>query len=595
MENRFLLLPRDFSNTPNRELGVFGTEQKKLLSQNIATPKCAIIPLKTLKSIAAANSIPEKISKVLVQTNFNDPVSCTKLKNTISEAIHQAKIPREILQELGEVYHTFFAGESLSIFTANTRTSTTKEAVSGDANVFRKLLQVWAQSTISTLFRSNSRHIHPPLLAHSIVLHEITHPKLQGLLYTRHPKTGVKTSAYIVVGSPHDERGNAPSEHISYEVDIRTWNIIFRPHSAASATPLLDDSRVVQLAKIANTIKKQHLEHKCITWELVRNTIVVSGFKDFYLQNAKDKAQTTITSLYISAGNPQLAPEYVELPIAGIGYLKSEYSLLSLGTHPLAIIKNGRKNLIERTIVRTLETFAQIPTVSHIIYKAFDIPSEELQKLSHATIFENDEQNSWLGVRGAGKALLQPALLETEIHALMSFSQKSNTRISLLLPFVRSASELHRLLRLTEASNLDRSRVETWMHIATLEPLLNIGTYPLEHINGISVQLDTVVHLLLGISPTHAYRSEYMLDPTVLESVLKPFFQTIHESLYSSLPIHIQMEQYDPTLAKVVIKLGADAITVRPAVAPLAKACIIDTEAAPFRASSESSSKAIHI
>jgi len=594
MKNRFILLPRDFSNTPDRELGVFGGEQKKLVSRGISIPKCAIIPLKTLKSIAAANSIPEKISKVLVTTNFNDPVACTKLKKVITESINSAKIPKEILQELGEMYHEYFTGSAVTIFSSDSYRKSAERKHSGDATVIKELLSVWAESTVHSLFRSNTRHIHPPLLSHCLVIREVLSPTFQGLAYTRNPKTGVKTSAYIVCDMI-TKNSHSSNQNEEFEVDVRTWNIIYRSHRNRKDSSILNDNRILEIAKIANTIKKLHLEHKCIHWALSHNKVIVLDFEDFDLSEAHKQHHKTITQLYISAGNPQHAQEFAELPISGIGYLKSEYALLSLGLHPHAVIQSGRKNLIERAIVRTLSTFSAIPNISHIIYKAFDVPSEDLVKLDHATVYESDEQNSWLGVRGAGKALLQPALLETEIESLISFSKKNTTHISLLFPFVRSATELHRLLRLAQSRSLDRAGIETWMQIATLEPLLNILEYPLEHLGGISIQLDTVVQLLLGISPTHAYHDEYQLDPKVLKTVLQPFCTAVQKSSHKDVPIHIQMEHYNPDFAKLAIQLGVDAITVRPTVAPLAKACIIDTEAAPFRASSESSSKTIYI
>lgn len=586
MRNRFILLPRDFSSTPDRDLGAFASEQKKLLLKKISVPKIAVIPLNTLKSIASANSIPEKISKVLVETNFKDPVACTKLKKTIHDAITRAKIPHEILQELGETYHSYFSGEKVNVFTSNSTPYTKTNTISGDANVFSSLLEHWAESTTEAVFRSNSKHIHPPLLSNSIVIQEVVTPTAHGVLYTKNPKTGTKTSIVILSNPTHKSRHDA-SECEEYEVDVRTWNIISQPHGRENAKGhSLNKNRVIELAKIGNTIKKQHLEHKLIHWDLVRNEIVISFMEDFHLSHTHHADTKTMTKLYVSAGNPQRAREYTDLAISGIGYLKSEYTILSLGTHPSAVIQSGRKKLLVRSLEKTLTTFCSVPSVTHVIYKAFDVPSDDLSRFRHATSYESDEKNAWLGVRGAGKQLIQPEILQAEIEALKTVSTKKPCRLSLLLPFVRSASELHRLLRLIQPHTLKQAGIETWVQIATPEPLLSIENYPLEEIDGISIQVDTLANLVTGISPTHEYRSEYTVEAKTLKKLLKPFSDSIRNTAHKDIPIHLQMEQYNPEYTKLAVELGFDAVTTRPAVAPIAKACIMDTEAAPFRASS---------
>lgn len=582
MRNRFILLPRDFSSTPDRDLGVFAAEQKKLITKNISVPKMAVIPLNTLKSIASANSIPTKISKVLVETNFKDPVACTKLKKTIRETITRAKIPQEILQELGEIYHTYFSGQKVLVFTSSTLPSVDKKVVAGDANLFSSLLSHWAESTIAALFKSNSKHIHPPLLSNSLVIQEVLQPTAHGVIYTKNPKTGIKTSICIVSNPTHKSRHDT-TESEEYEVDVRTWNIISQPHTPKKEHRL-ETNRVIELAKIGSTIKRQHLEHKLIHWDLVRNSIVISYMENFHLSHTTHTEHQTMTKLYASAGNPQKAQDYSELSIAGIGYLKSEYTILSLGTHPQAVLNSGRKKLLIRSLEKTITTFTSVSTISHIIYKAFDVPSDDLSRLPHATSYESEEKNAWLGVRGAGKQLMQPELLKTEIEALKNVSKNKKCRLSLLLPFIRSSTELHRLLRLVKPHELQQSGIETWIQLATPEALMAIDTYPLQDVDGISIQLDTLVHLMTGTSPTHTYSEEYQVNPETLKRILKPFIDTLRSSIHKEMPIHIQMEQYNPDYARLAVALGVDAITIRPAVAPIAKACIMDTEAAPFRA-----------
>ena len=402
-------------------------------------------------------------------------------------------------------------------------------------------------------------------------------PTLHGVVYTRNPFTGVKTSVCIISNATTQPRSLLATA-AQFEVDIRTWNIVSRPQR--NYTTALTDSQVIALARMAYAIKTQHLEHKCIHWDMVRGNPVVSHIEDFDVTLQLPTFQKTITQLYISAGNPHRVQDYKELPISGIGYLKSEYTLLQHGMHPLALLRSGKKKHIQNSITQTLQTFEPLHQVHHIVYKSFDVPSSELAQFKHATTYEPTETTPWLGARGAYKHLQQPELLVTELEAVNAFAATTQKHISFLLPFVRSATELHRLNTLC-SKHIRTQHFSLWAQLATPEPFLNPGAYPFAAIKGISIQLDTLVQLLLGVAPASEVTQQYHLESTVLKTILQPFMSYM-KLQHPQVAIHIQMEHYTRSYAELAISLGCTALTVRPAVAPLAKACIIDTEAAPF-------------
>ena len=613
MKNRFVLLPRDFSKVPIRELGPFAAQQKKLQEYGFSVPKLAVIPLATLKTIASANAITEKLGKVLSSTEYHDPVSCTKLKKTVTSVLTTAKIPTEILQELSEMYHHFFSRSPVTILaegsTSQHQNVLQRKQVSGDATVFRSILELWAEHTLSTLFKTHSKHIHTALYATILTLQESVPAELHGLAYTKHPKTGAKNTVYIVCNAP-DHDSSESNYSSTYEVDIRTWNIIKRniPKAAASPqlfslykkTPTLSDSQIIHIAKVTDKLKKQNLDHKVVSWNFTKNTVVITGINTFDPHEVRHSTpHRTMLELYTSAGNPDKSTAYRDLPISGIGLLKSEYSFLKFGVHPEALIKSGKQKLLESSVLQTLQRFDSFPHISRIIYKAFDIPSNDLRSFEHATTYESIETNPWLGSRGAFRQIHQPHIFELELKVLQAFAKESASKVALLLPLVRSAAELH-LLQQKIKTKSDTGALEIWLQLTTPENILNIAAYDLSDIAGVSFQIDSLVHMLYGLDPTNTaltetYHPNTNFICTLITQAVTSIRRQQKNNLLKETPILFQMEHYNPRYIKLAVTLGITAVTVRPTVAPLAKACIIDYETAPLKKTSNTVSKVVVI
>lgn len=320
---------------------------------------------------------------------------------------------------------------------------------------------------------------------------------------------------------------------------------------------------------------------------MLENNIAITAISDFAEYEHLDSEQKSITQVYASAGNPQRSATYTDLPIAGIGLLKSEYSILKYGTHPHALVRGHKRNLLKHSLIHTLQTFNSFPQIKKILYRSFDFPSNELSKLEHATTYESVEQNPWVGTRGAYKQLSQPDLFDLELETLKEYCQHSSTTIGLLLPFVRSPEELQRIIVKVAEAALPTPQFELWWQVTTPENILNASAYPVKKIDGISIQVDTLLQLLLGTDPTNSLLQEHYSAPIeLLETLLETFIAQIQKSKKTArleeLPILLQMEQYNPAIVALAVKLGLTGVTVRPAVAPLAKACIIDYEAAPL-------------
>lgn len=593
MPQRSVLLPGDFVDTKQQDLGAFVLSRMKLEKLHIATPKIICIPHTTLKLIADANNISVRLSSLLHDISFSDPVSVTKITKTVTELITKATIPVAITQELAQKYHSQFKSGAVRIFAGDSpeaSLTTPFTRVKGDATVFQFFLACWAHTVQKRILNTRSRYPHLVLFSCPIVIEEEPEIQVQGHVYTRNPKTGDKTIAYIVSSPSFAPKSSATH---TYEVDVRTWNILKRDlgvHTTHTAQGL-SDTLLKAIAQLANTIKKQYLAHQKIGWIVANNALYCTSIEEYtHLHEPAATHQRTVTQLYVSAGNPQQHNVDTQTPIDGIGLLKSEYTYLKYGTHPYALLKGHGKELLYNSLLDAITSLSDSVHGKLVLLRSHDFTSQDLQRLNHATTYESVESNPFLGHRGGLRSTLQPALFDLELEVLKAFTRKSSGSVGLLLPFVRTPAELNQLIAMVEETNLrSHAHFSLWWQLDTPENLLNCSSYPLRKIDGLSVHVTNVQSLLYGIDPANREVYErYTPDSTLVTTLISKLLNqraTLQETntLTHNLPIVAQFEEYDPRLVQELVQLGIDGITVKPNVAPLAKACIIDTEAQPLQ------------
>ncbi len=595
MSQRSVLLPGDFVKTKQQDLGVFVLSRIKLEKLHVQSPKIACIPHSTLKLIADANNLSPKLSALLRDISFSDPVSLTKITKTITQLITKATIPQSITQELVQNYHSYFKSKTMRVFpgdsvTGSQQTPFTK--IKGDATVLQSFLACWAYTVQKRVLHTRTRFPHIALHSFPMILEEELDSQASGEVYTRNPETGNKTSVLITTTGKS-----------SYEVDIRTWNIIKRHISPSENNKqhILSETLLKSIARMANTIKKQHLSHQKITWVAAQNQLYCVAVEEYtHLQEPSDTRQKSITKLYISAGNPQQIHHNEETVIDGVGLLKSEFTYLKYGTHPYALLKGHGKELLFSSLLDALTMYSDSVHGKQVILRSHDLTSTDLARLEHSTTYESVEANPFIGHRGSLRTIMQPELFNLELEVLKAFVKKSSGHVGFMLPFARTPSELQQLIRMLEETNLrSHTNFSVWWQIDTPENVLNCAAYPLTKIDGISVNISTIQSLLYGIDPTNpAVAERYATDTSVLTTLLATLMKqcrSLEEThgIAHSIPIIAQFEQYDPRLVQALVQQGIDGITVKPNVAPLAKACIIDIEEQPLLEKTTTKSNAI--
>ena len=104
-----------------------------------------------------------------------------------------------------------------------------------------------------------------------------------------------------------------------------------------------------------------------------------------------------------------------------------------------------------------------------------------------------------IGYRGALRYTREPEVFQLEMQAVRSVWEAGHENFHVMLPFVRTASELERCRALVAASGLlDRPNFELWIMAEVPSVLFNLERYREVGIAGISIGSNDLTQLMLG-------------------------------------------------------------------------------------------------
>lgn len=358
---------------------------------------------------------------------------------------------------------------------------------------------------------------------------------------------------------------------------------------------LLEQLKKQHIATIINTHQATHALH-------TSQQVIVDANAGLVHQAPKpltnDSAQTplpisTATKIYISAGNPLKAREYVTPLIDGVGVLRSEFVYAKFGTHPLATIRSSQKGKLKAALHEVISAYqsGQENRPLPVIYRSLNFTSQEARNLAHSEAFEPVEMNPYLGFRGGIKMLQNFELLDFELTMVRDHLAKNRAPLGYMLPFVRTPGEFQLLHNHIKSYRLHQfPHYSLWLQINTPENILHIAHYLKVPVDGFSINARSVHALLHGIDPDEPeIYSYYPINAGALAQLLKPLVATIRQSphalrgnkLHPEIALHIEDNRTE--LIELAVTLGLTAITVKPDFAQTAKHRIHEAEGNQLR------------
>ena len=245
----------------------------------------------------------------------------------------------------------------------------------------------------------------------------------------------------------------------------------------------------------------------------------------------------------------------------GIGLYRSEQILDELGTIPT---EDEQVTIYSRLASRIYP--------DNITIRAFDIGGDKFR------LFDYDEPNPFLGLRGIRLLLENPKLFKEQIRAVLRSSNNKN--VQFMLPMISTIDEIRRSKKIIkecmdELSDENKS-FDSEMKIGIMVEVPSAAVMIKEFANAVdflSIGTNDLIQYLMAVDRGNDLVSDLYQEfsPAVLRTIKK----IVDESILAGKPLSLCGEMAADTLAMpLLVGLGLESLSISPATIPYAKRII---------------------
>ncbi len=240
-------------------------------------------------------------------------------------------------------------------------------------------------------------------------------------------------------------------------------------------------------------------------------------------KNSVDAMPDLPFKIMMNVGNPDRAFDFAQLPNEGVGLARLEFIInRMIGVHPKALLNFAGlpadiKESVEKRIagypdpvgfyveklVEGISTLAAAVWPKKVIVRLSDFKSNEYANLIGGKLYEPEEENPMLGVRGASRYISESFrdCFELECRALKKVRNEMGlTNVEIMVPFVRTLGEASQVVELLAGNGLKRG--ENGLKVIMMCELPSnalLADEFLEFFDGFSIGSNDLTQLTLGL------------------------------------------------------------------------------------------------
>ncbi len=265
--------------------------------------------------------------------------------------------------------------------------------------------------------------------------------------------------------------------------------------------------------------------------------------------------QVIATKLMINISQPQSIPAIVNLPIDGVGLLRSELMLADILSNksPAQWQSLSFQTEFTSSLKKSLSQFLAAFAPSPVFYRSLDWSMQE-------------SPNSILGNRGAYNYQLDRTLFSLELNTLSAIAKEGYDNLNLILPFVRSVEEFKFCYSLLQDIGLtDRDSFQVWIMAEVPSVIWLLPEYIKAGVQGIAIGTNDLTQLLLGVDREQAHFSQHGLNAnhTVVQKAIAQLITVAKEHGIDCCICGQAPVEY-PDLIDKLVNWGITAISVEP-------------------------------
>jgi len=313
-----------------------------------------------------------------------------------------------------------------------------------------------------------------------------------------------------------------------------------------------------------------------------RSGVIYEGVVEELVKGAEEKAEAaaaavgqapviTGTKIYVNISIPDVAEKVArETQADGVGLLRAEHLMVSVGKHPRLLIEEGGEQKMIDAFAEGIRKVAQAFYPKPIVYRFLDFKPDEFLALPGGEKYEEEAghvgPNPLIGYRGAFRYIKEPDIFRLECKAIKKVREEYGLKnVWVMVPFVRRVEELIQAKKIMEEEGLRRSSdFKVWIMVEVPSTVLLIDKFIEAGIDGVSFGTNDLTMLILGIDRDDAAVQEiYDERNLAVRRAISHVIRTCRKYGVTTSVCGQAPSNY-PEMVEFFVREGATSISVNP-------------------------------
>lgn len=279
----------------------------------------------------------------------------------------------------------------------------------------------------------------------------------------------------------------------------------------------------------------------------------------------------TATKVYVNLSIPEIAKKIADETHAdGVGLLRAEHLMLSIGKHPRLLLEEGGDAVMVDTFARGVGQVAEAFFPRPVVYRFLDFKPDEFLELPGGEKYERKHvgPNPMIGYRGEYRYAKEDDIFRLELRAIRQAREKMGlTNIWVMVPFVRTLDVFRKTVNIMREEGLDHradNSFQLWIMVEVPSAVFMIEEFCQEGIDGVSFGTNDLTMLVLGVDRNDTSVQELYDERNlgVLRAIA--YTMTVCRKYGVTTSICGQAPSVYPDYLEFMIRCGATSISVNP-------------------------------